>query len=162
MRKKRRVLEEEAVYADPLPFRDVLSMIARYCTLQTFARLKRVCKSFLQWLPKEHPAIEMIHEGYSGAPQDFPFHVVPLVIDGYFRLFQNHFPDAAKHLLRMIDEPPVENGIIGVLRSDGSIWDCNDTNGYIFEDETWKKIEMSGGFMPDGTCKRVHYMMITD
>lgn len=160
--KKRRIeREEQGSFVDPLPFRDVLPMIARYCTLQTFARLKQVCRSFLQWLPDEHPVIEMIHDGYAGAPQDFPFYVVPLVFDGYFRRFQARFPDAALPRLCVIEEPDVVPGTIGVMRGDGSIWDCAGPSGYIFEDETWKKIQMIGVFMLDGRCNAVHYMTMT-
>jgi hypothetical protein len=158
-RKKRRVVRK--TYADPLPFRDVLPIIAQHCDMQSFARLKRVCKEFREWLPEEHPAIAMIYAGYGGCESEFPYHAVSLVFDAYFRRFVDHFPKVARQHIHLRTESQAEDGEIGVMRSDGGIWDCNGcTSLHIFEDAPWQYARILGRYNIDGTCKSVLHMMM--
>jgi hypothetical protein len=87
-RKKRRI----ETYADPRVFRDVLPLIVMHCTMQTFSRLKRVCKDFLRWLPKEHPALALIRSGYVQWPSVCYPEKVALLFDEYYRRFVNDLP----------------------------------------------------------------------
>ena len=62
-----------------------------HCTAQTFARLKRVCKQFNTWLPKEHPGIPRILAGYAADPPVCYPEIVKLVFQAYYNRFTNEF-----------------------------------------------------------------------
>lgn len=84
-RKKRRI----ETYADPRVFRNLLPQVVTYCTMQTFARLKQVCKQFREWLPEEHPALAQIRSGYVQWPLVCYPEKVALLFDAYYRRFVN-------------------------------------------------------------------------
>lgn len=153
-RKKRRVVS----YTDPGVYRDVLSLITPHCDMTTFARLKRVCRSFREWLPIEHPVVTTIRSSY-GSMERFPYESVPLVFDAYFHRYLNHFPERAKEHVILRFEQYTEDGEIGVLLEDGSIHDCNGfDHRYIFDDEPWRDVEIMGTFKLDGSCVGVEYL----
>ena len=155
--KKRRVVVTET-YTNPLVYRDVLSLIAPHCDMQTFARLKCVCKKFWEWLPDEHPVVTTIRSSY-GSMERFPYKSVPLVFDAYFHRYLSHFPERAKEHVILRTEAYTEDGEIGVLLEDGSIYDCNGfDHRYIFDDDSWRDVEIMGNFKLDGSCLGVEFM----
>jgi hypothetical protein len=91
MKKRRRIHE---TYEDPSVYKDILLIIARHCTVESFARLKWVCKRFHGWLPEEHPGVEVVRAGYAADPPVcYPGSVV-LVFEAYYRRFLKYFPNS--------------------------------------------------------------------
>lgn len=157
-RKKRRI----ETYAHPVVFRDVLPLIARHCDMQSFARLKRVCKSFREWLPEHHPLVRFICRRYDMDHRAFPYYTVSLLFDAYWGRFRDSFPDAAKNRIVLIDEPYEEDGEIGVMRCDGGIWDCMGFTGrHIFEDKPWQHAQIRGCYNVAGSCLAVDHVRMT-
>lgn len=110
---KRRRLDETT---NPLVYRDVLSLIIPHCTAQTFARLKRVCKQFNTWLPKEHPGIARICAGYAANPPVCYPEIVKLVFEAYYTKFTNELPREINKIIQRI-----RAGWIPALRSDKTL-----------------------------------------
>jgi hypothetical protein len=85
-RKKRRVVVTET-YTNPLVYRNVLSLITPHCTMEAFARLKRVCKAFLKWLPEHHPLRDEIVKEYAKEwPRERP-ELMEILLGSYTRRF---------------------------------------------------------------------------
>lgn len=139
-RKKRRV-EPETTYADPRTFRNLLPQIVMYCTAQTFARLKRVCKDFLRWLPAEHPALAQIRLGYAKWPHVCYPEKVALLFDAYYRRFVNELHRELQDYVTTSNEfKPLNPTMLHVNECTGIIHDRTRTATHIFSKSYMKTV----------------------
>lgn len=153
-RKKRRVILE--TYTHPVVFRDVLPLIARHCSMQTFARLKRVCKRFWEWLPEHHPLrTEIVEEYAKERPRERP-EVVNVLLNAYYRRFMNMIHPRLHYrvLTRLIRGSGTEDD--GYIRCDlhtGVIYIREGAISHVFADNPCAMLEFKGNM--EVSCKEI-------
>ena len=155
-KKKRRVVVVAGIYTDPLVYRNILSLITPHCTVEAFARLKRVCKAFLKWLPTHHPLRDEIVKEYAKVhPRERP-EIIDVLIKPYFVRFVEMIHPAVRY--RVI----THNDYGGGTARDGYIR-CNLDTGilyvdefvfsHIFQDDPCVALEFNGNM--SANCKEV-------
>lgn len=153
-RKKRRVTQSS--YTDPGVYRDVLSLIAPHCDVQTFARLKRVCKRFREWLPAHHPLREEIVKEYAKEhPREHP-EIVDVIGKAYFRRFMGMIHPRIHCRVVTHQEwggGTERDGFVRCNLHTGVIYVSEFVISHIFEDNPCAMLEFNGNMNVD--CKEV-------
>lgn len=153
-KKKRRVVVVAGIYTDPLVYRNILSLITPHCTVEAFARLKRVCKAFLKWLPEHHPLRDEIIKEYAKVhPRERP-EIVDVLLRAYFRrLLGMIHPGLHNRVVtrRFSRDGTCLDGYIRLSLETGVLYIREGAISHVFADRPCATLEFKGNMEVD--CK---------